>query len=100
MDGTGTYEDKETRVALSEDARNVEPCVEYRRRGGFADRALFFKKDRRQDDGCPLNAYVFNGEGHGSFLAVCIPARERVFTDEIDTLFLQIYQDGGSAGEG
>jgi len=100
MDRTGSYEDEETRVALRQDARNVEARIEDGGRGGFANGSLFFKKDRREDDGRPLNANVFNGEGHGSVLAVCIPARERVFTDEIDTLFLQIYQDVAVRGRG
>jgi hypothetical protein len=99
VDGTGPYEDEQARVALGEDARDVETRIEYGGGGGFADGALFFKKDRRKDDSCPLNADVFNGEGHGSILAVCIPAQERAFTDEIDTPFLKIYQDGAGRGE-
>ena len=65
VDGAGADEDEQARIAMREDAADVEARVEDGGRRGFGDGAFFLKEHGRQDDGRPLNAEVFHHLRHG-----------------------------------
>ena len=56
VDGAGTDDHEQARIALGEDARDVEARIEDGGAGLFRDGALFFKEHRGQNDGGSLNA--------------------------------------------
>jgi hypothetical protein len=91
VNGAGTGEDEQARVAAVEDGGNIGASVEDGGRGGFGGGEIFFKKNRREDDFRPLDAEVFNLWGHGSFpcgirgVVHPGPGEGAVSADEIDT---------------
>jgi hypothetical protein len=66
MNGAGTGEDKQPRIAMGEDIRNLVAGVEDGCRRGFADGTFFLKEDRGQNDFGPFDAKVFRAVEHGS----------------------------------
>ena len=69
VNGAGTGEDEQARIAAIEEVGDFVAGVEDGVRGGFRNGAFFFKKDRGQDDFGPLDAEIFGGVEHGpSFL--------------------------------
>ena len=65
MDGAGTDEYEEARIAVREDAANVEAGVEDGGRGGFGNRAFLLEEDGGQNDGRSLDPEIFSHLRHG-----------------------------------
>ncbi len=70
VDGAGANQDQQARVAMREDAGDIEARVEDGGRGLLADGAFLFEEDRGKDNLGPLDANVFNALIHGLFLCV------------------------------
>src|SRR5690348_7661179 len=68
VDGAGAYEDEEARVAVSEDAGDVEAGVEDRGDGLLGDGTFLLEENGREDHLGPLDANVFDALIHGFFL--------------------------------
>ena len=66
VDGAWADEDQQARIAMREDAGDVEARIEDGGGRLFADGAFFFEEYGRKDDLGPLDANVFNALIHGS----------------------------------
>ena len=64
VDGAGADEHEQARIAMCEDAGDLEARVEDGGDGVFGDGAFFFKEDRGKDNLGPLDANVFNALIH------------------------------------
>ena len=65
VDGAGADEDEQTRIAMSEDARDGQTGVEDSSDSVVGDGAFFLQKHGREDHLGPLDAKIFNARVHG-----------------------------------